>query len=71
MADGWDEGRGLSNAGHPLGGQHDSMKCHANSVLGPPSDVTGSAQVIRLDVEIEVIGNPDAGRDLEARAAIG
>jgi hypothetical protein len=47
------------------------MKCHANSVLGPPGHVTGSAQVIRLDVEIEVIGNPDAGCDLEARAAIG
>jgi hypothetical protein len=27
--------------------------------------------MIRLEVQIEVIGNADAGRDLEARAAIG
>src|SRR5712692_11988412 len=47
-----------------------SLKGHTNSLFGPPSHIAGSARPVRLDGQIEGIGNPDAVRDLKARASL-
>jgi hypothetical protein len=45
-------------------------KGHADALLGPPSDVAGSAPPVGLDREIERCRDSDAGSELNARAAV-
>src|SRR5712691_2457492 len=48
-----------------------SLKGHADPLLGAPSYVAGAARSVRLDGQVEGIGDADAGPHLQAGARLG